>query len=59
MAMKKGMKAQLQKDPGGHQVPGFLGRTSAPKAQARSYASWNRKTGPDNRSTKIPLPSGK
>lgn len=39
------------------QTPGFLGRGGAPTAEARSYASWNQKKGPDGSSTKIPLPS--
>lgn len=41
------------------QTPGFLGRSGAPTAEARSYASWNQKKGPDGSSTKISLPGGK
>lgn len=48
--------AKLGRDDYGRSVPGFLGRGGAPKAEARSYASWNRKEGPDGSSTKISLP---
>lgn len=50
---------KLGKDDHGRSVPGFLGRTPVKKAEARSYASWNRKDGPDSRSTKISLPNSK
>lgn len=49
---------KLGRDDQGRSVPGFLGRGNPPTAEARSYGSWNRKTGPDNRSTAIPLPEG-
>ena len=58
--MKKVDKTkQLNKDPGQREVPGFTKRSNVPTAQARSYASWNRKIGPDGRSTPIPLPDEK
>lgn len=56
MAKKKG-KSKLSKDPGCRSVPGFLERSNVPRADARSYAQWNKKDGPDARSTEISLPS--
>ncbi len=55
----KGTKSapKLGRDEYGRSVPGFLGRGNAPTAEARSYASWNRKTGPDGSSTPISLPN--
>jgi len=49
-------KAKLGKDDYGRSVPGFLGRGGVQKAEARSYASWNRKEGPSKSSTVISLP---
>ena len=46
----------LQKDEGGHQVPGFLKGESAPMVKARTYTSWNDRTGPSSQGTKITLP---
>lgn len=48
--------AKLGRDEYGRSVPGFLGRGDAPTAEARSYGSWNRKEGPDDKSTVISLP---
>lgn len=52
-----GGKSRLQKDPGGHSVPGFLGGEGAPKEwPARTgYTSENR-TGASDKGTNIPLP---
>ena len=49
---------KLGRDDYGRSVPGFLGRGNAPTAEARSYGSWNRKIGPDEKSTAISLPEG-
>ena len=47
---------KLGRDDFGRSVPGFLGRSNVPTAEARSYGSWNRKVGPDGKSTPISLP---
>lgn len=49
-------KSTLQKDPDGHQVPGFLKGESAPMAKARTYTQWNDRTGPSEKGVKITLP---
>ena len=68
MAKKSGMfeagkegkyGGHLGKNAYGRSVPGFLERGSVPKAEARSYASWNQKKGPDSKSTVISLPDKK
>lgn len=53
----KGGKAKLAKDT--PMKPGFLGRGGVKTVEAKTYASWNKKSGPDNRSTKISLPGSK
>ncbi len=59
MTRSKGTKAgggTLQKDKGGHQVPGFLKGESVPMAKARTYTQWNDRTGESSKGTKITLP---
>ncbi len=46
----------LQKDDGGHQVPGFLKGESVPMAKARTYTQWSDRTGESAKGTKITLP---
>ena len=58
MTRSKGTKGMgyLQKDKDGHQVPGFLKGENAPMVKARTYTSWNDRTGPSSQGTKITLP---
>ena len=55
--MEKGGKSTLQKDPDGHQVPGFLKGESTDKVKARTYTDWNNRTGASEKGVKITLPS--
>lgn len=52
---KGGGKSELPRDPGKHQVPGFLGRESVKTTQGRTGYEETRK-GPGGRGRAIPLP---
>ena len=52
-------KGELPKDPGKHQVPGFLGRSKLRTAQGRlGYTQNETRFGPGKGGRKITLPTG-
>ncbi len=55
--MKGKGKSTLQKDPDGHQVPGFLKGEKTDMVKARTYTDWNNRTGASEKGVKITLPS--
>lgn len=63
MAYRKGIKgggkSKLPVDSDGPRfVPGFIGRTPAKKLMGRTGYTEDKKMGPGNKGTKIPLPKG-
>ncbi len=63
MAYRKGIKggggSKLPVDKDGPRlVPGFVGRTPHTKVMGRTGYTEDKKMGPGNKGTKIPLPSG-
>lgn len=53
---KGGGKSEMPKDPGKHQVPGFLGREKVRTAQGRTGYTEEKKLGSGGKGRSIPLP---